>query len=302
MGSSLPNFLIVGAAKSGTSSLHNYINQHTDIFMPDVDHAGRSVKEPQFMVKDIIQDRLHFGVWSFKEYKELFNDVQDHKMVGEASVFYLYFYEEAIKNIKMRLGDKVKIIIMLRNPIERAYSAYFHVSRGLKENLSFEEAIGDEESRFQNDSSITPMIRYKDMGLYYQMVKRYLEEFSDVLIILHEDFRDDTQSVLRRVFQFLDVDDKQIIDTNIKYNIGGKQWKNRFLKYMFHSNNVIKKFANFITPSFIKKQLTNKLVNLSKNKVPPMHIKTEQFLKNFYKEDVKNLSKLINRDLHKWIR
>ena len=60
---------------------------------------------------------------------------------------YLYFYHHAIKNIKLRLGDDVKIIIMLRNPIDRAYSAFQHVSRGLKEELSFEKALEVEEEK-----------------------------------------------------------------------------------------------------------------------------------------------------------
>ena len=132
----MPNFLIVGAAKCGTSSLHNYLNQHPDIFMPSYNARGMKVKEPRFLVKEIIKNRVHNGVWDFEEYKSLFSDVKHEKLIGESTVLYLYYYETAIKNIKHYLGNDIKIIIMLRKPVDRAFSAYLHVSRGKKENLS----------------------------------------------------------------------------------------------------------------------------------------------------------------------
>ena len=134
MNNKLPNFLIVGAAKCGTSSLHNYLNQHPDIFMPSYNKLGMKVKEPRFLIKDLVKNRLPNGVWSFEEYKSLFTDVKNAKLVGESTVLYLYYYEHAIKNIKHYLGKDVKIIIMLRNPIDRAYSAYSFASRTHQEN------------------------------------------------------------------------------------------------------------------------------------------------------------------------
>ena len=95
----LPNFLIVGAAKCGTSSLHNYLNQHPYIFLPSYTKNGKKVKEPRFLIKNLVKDRLHDGVWSIEEYKDLFINTQRYFAVGESTVLYLYFYEEAIKNI-----------------------------------------------------------------------------------------------------------------------------------------------------------------------------------------------------------
>ena len=138
MKNKLPNFLIVGAAKSGTSSLHNYLNQHPQVFMPSYNKEGIKVKEPRFLIKDLVQHRLHNGVWSFEEYQSLFDYVKDEKAIGESTVLYLYYYKHTIKNIKHYLGEDVKIIIILRNPADRAYSAFQHVSRGFKENSSFE--------------------------------------------------------------------------------------------------------------------------------------------------------------------
>ena len=165
MKNKLPNFLIVGAAKSGTSSLHNYLNQHPEVFMPSYNSEGMKVKEPRFLIKDLVKHRLHNGVWNWEEYKSLFDDVIDEKAIGESTVLYLYYHKEAIKNIKEKLGNDVKIIIMLRNPSVRAYSAFQHVSRGFKEQNSFEESLEMEDGRLEREGNLTPMVMYKDMGL-----------------------------------------------------------------------------------------------------------------------------------------
>ena len=94
----LPNLLIVGAAKSGTTSLHNYLNQHSDIFMC-------SPKEPHFLInKEIGKQRIHKGITGFKDYESLFNEKVHFKYRGESSVMYLSFPEIAIKNIKHYLN------------------------------------------------------------------------------------------------------------------------------------------------------------------------------------------------------
>ena len=152
------------------------------------------VKEPRFLIKDLVQHRLHNGIWTFEEYQSLFADVKDQKAIGESTVLYLYYYKHAINNIKHYLGEDVKIIIMLRNPTDRAYSAFQHVSRGFKENNSFEKSLEIETGRMEREENLTPMVMYKEMGMYYEMVKAYKESFKNVHIILYEDFKDNTKS------------------------------------------------------------------------------------------------------------
>ena len=103
----LPNFLIIGAAKSGTSSLHHYLNQHPDIFMPSFDKEGMKVKEPRFLIKDLVQNRLHNGVWNWQEYQSLFHEVTNEKAIGESPVLYFYYFKDAIKNIKYRFLENI---------------------------------------------------------------------------------------------------------------------------------------------------------------------------------------------------
>jgi len=298
MKNTLPNFLIVGAAKCGTTSLHNYINQHPEVFMPSYNNEGVNIKEPQYLVKNMVQNRLHFGIWSWNEYKSLFLNKDNYKAIGEASVFYLYYYKEAIKNIKIKLGNNIKIIILLRNPIDRAYSAYNHVSKGLKENLSFEEALNQENKRLTKDKLLTPMVMYKEMGLYYKMVKAYTESFKNVHIILYDEFITNTDSVLKDTFEFLDVDSSISINSKAKYNTGGKRWKSVFLKNFFYQNNFLKR----LLPIFIKDVLRRNLVTLLTKKIPPMNGRTNEYLNSYFKEDIENLAKLISRNLKHWIK
>ena len=296
----LPNFLIVGAAKSGTSSLHNYLNQHTDVFMPSYNNEAMKVKEPRFLIKDLVQYRLHNGVWNFEEYRSLFSDVKDEMAVGESSVLYLYYHQHAIKNIKYYLGNEVKIIIMLRNPTDRAYSAFQHVSRGFKENYSFEESLSIEKGRMEREENLTPMVMYKEMGMYYEMVKSYKNSFKNVHVIFYEDFRDNIQAEMNKVYTFLSISKSRKIDLSTRYNVGGKRWKNKIMKYIFMKDSLIQSILKLAIPISFRKVIRNKLINLSTNPVLPIKDETRKMLNDHFKEDIQKLSLLLNKDLQHW--
>ena len=302
MKNNLPNFLIVGAAKCGTSSLHNYLNQHPDVFMPSYNEQGMKVKEPRFLIKDLVKDRLHNGVWSLEEYKSLFNEVKNEISIGESTVLYLFYYDHAIHNIKKYLGKNVKIIIMLRNPTDRAYSAFQHVSRGLKEQNSFEEALKIEKGRMNKESSLTPMVMYREMGLYHDMVRAYKENFKNVHIIFYEDFRDDTEGEIKKIFKFLELSLSVNIDFVSRHNVGGKRWKNEKMKHVFMKNNPLKSALKKAIPKSLRKGVRDKLISASTNKVAPMKENTRVKLNEFFKDDVKKLSDLLNRDLTHWTK
>jgi hypothetical protein len=301
MKKNLPNFLIVGAAKCGTSSLHNYLNQHPNIFMSSINEEGKNVKEPQFLVKNQVKNRLHFGVWTWEEYQSLFKQAKQQKAIGESSVFYLFYYQDAIREIKNRLGNDVKIIIMLRNPIDRAYSAFQHVSRGLKEKHTFEYSLEIEEGRLEKDKTLTPMVMYKAMGMYYEMVKAYSDSFKDVHIILHEDFSFSTSKVVKEVFQFLGVDKNEKINSDIHYNVGGKSWSNNTLKKVFVTESKLKSVVRKIAPEKARKTIRE---ILSRPFIKQVSMKKEarEDLIRYFRKDIKKLAILINKDLTNWTK
>jgi len=150
----LPNFLIVGAPKSGTTSLYYYLKEHPEIYMS-------KLKEPHFFSKecknlpfrgpkDESLGSTKYMNLTWEDYQNLFKGAITYKAVGEASADYLYYFKCSIKNIKKYLGNP-KIIIILRNPIERAFSAYLHMLRDGREYLSFREALHMEEERKKNN-------------------------------------------------------------------------------------------------------------------------------------------------------
>ena len=301
MKKNLPNFLIVGAAKCGTSSLHNYLNQHPNIFMPSFNKEGKNVKEPQFLVKNKVKNRLHFGVWTWEEYQSLFEQAKQQRAIGESSVFYLFYYQDAINEIKNRLGNDVKIIIMLRDPIDRAYSAFQHVSRGLKEQQTFEYSLEMEKGRLEKDKTLTPMVMYKEMGMYYKMVKAYLDSFKDVHIILHEDFSFSTSKVVKEVFQFLGVYKNQKINSDIRYNVGGKSWSNNTLKKVFVTESKLKTVVKKIAPKKRRKTIRD-ILSRPFIKQVSMKKKTREDLIRYFRKDIKKLARLINKDLINWTK
>ena len=301
MKKNLPNFLIVGAAKCGTSSLHNYLNQHPNIFMPSFNEEGKNVKEPQFLVKNKVKNRLHFGVWTWEEYQSLFKQAKQQRAIGESSVFYLFYYQDAINEIKNRLGNDVKIIIMLRDPIDRAYSAFQHVSRGLKEQQTFEYSLEIEKRRLEKDKTLTPMVMYKEMGMYYKMVKAYLDSFKDVHIILHEDFSFSTSKVVKEVFQFLCVNKNQKINSDIRYNVGGKSWSNNTFKKVFVTESKLKTVVKKIAPKKRRKTIRD-ILSRPFIKQVSMKKKTREDLIRYFRKDIKKLARLINKDLTNWTK
>lgn len=305
MKNKLPNFLIVGAAKSGTSSLHYYLKQHPSIFMPSYNKEGRNVKEPMFLVKDNVKGRVRFGIWTQEDYSALFEGVTTELAIGEATVFYLNFYEEAIPNIKKVLGEKTRIIIMLRNPVERTYSAYHHTKRNNNmENLTFEEGLKVEETRYAENKAITPMTLYKSMSMYCPMVKAYLDNFDEVKILWYEDLVERPQEVITSIFEFLKVTADVNINLSEKVNVGGWNWKNGFFKRLYLNRGPVKKAmkAIFKALPFVKKTIASKVLAKNKEEIPDMDAKTREYLIAYFREDIKCLSKLTGKDLSHWLK
>jgi len=291
----LPNLLIVGAAKSGTTSLHNYLNQHPEVFMCNP-------KEPHFLInKEIGVERIPVGISNFQEYENLFEEGKHKKFRGESSVMYLMYPEIVIPKIKDLLGYDAKIIIMLRNPIERAYSGYQHVKRyNVKEELDFENALATSEERYFTREDMTPASRYKELGLYFKQVKSFLQEMKNVHIIIYDDYQQDFQEEMNKVFAFLEISQVKI-NADQRHMVGGWQWENESMKKMMMKKSPLKTLLKIIIPfKSLRKKVRQYLQSKNTTNVPKMSLKTKYMLKQFYKNDVQKLSDLLNRDLNYW--
>jgi len=293
----LPNLLIVGAAKSGTTSLHNYLNQHPSVFMC-------SPKEPHFLISNEIgEQRIPKGVLNIEDYVSLFKGTSSKRYRGESSVMYLSFPEFAIKNIKKYLSNEVKIIIMLRNPVERAYSGYQHVKRyNLMESLSFENALDTSENRYHNTINMTPASRYLKLGMYFEQVKKFIEEFDKVHVIIFDDYKNDFSSEIDSVFKFLDLGYFKV-NAKEKHMLGGWEWKNEWIKSFMMKKTSFKTVLKFLLPfKSLRKRIRVNLQKVNTNKIEKINPETEKWLKQYYKSDVEKLSLLLDKDLNNWTR
>src|SRR6185436_18154558 len=201
----LPNFFIVGAPKAGTTSLYYYLKRHPEVFMSPI-------KEPNFFAYDetVKQNLYHKekGVGTLEEYKELFASVNGHhKAIGEASVCYL-FYPSVAKKIKQMVPN-ARIIMSLRNPVERAYSHYYMENKLGYVSESLEDIV------FKKSNHPNAHLYYQqfvELGLYHQQVKRYLDAFGteQVKIFIHDDLNDKLESMILSVFDFLQIDNTHV--------------------------------------------------------------------------------------------
>ncbi|MCS6917806.1 MAG: sulfotransferase [Chitinophagales bacterium] len=289
-----PNFLLVGAGKSATRSLYNYLIQHPDVFMP-------SLKEPQFFVARQVAGRIQKWVEDEQAYFRLFANAAGKKAIGEASVMYLLFYEEAIKNILHYLGPEVRIMMILRHPVERAYSAYNFVHlNNPAERYSFEEALQLEEERWQKGESL--FMQYRRMSLYADAVQAYLQHFPHVHIMWYDEFRQHPDKVLKGVFEFLGLRSDVVIDYSKVWNKGGRRWKNPLIRWLLMSDNVFKRILKFF---FRRRRGVRTHEFFTRNfmeQIEPMNPETRRQLVDYFRADVLRLQQLTGRDLSSWLQ
>jgi hypothetical protein len=283
----LPDFLIVGAAKSGTTSLYNYLKQNKQIFLPEN-------KEPKYFVSKILKyplggkgDNLteELMIKDFENYLSLFKQKKDNQICGEASVDYLYYADHVAPLIRQKLGD-VKIIIMLRNPVDRAFSAYKHLVRDVRENESFEKALELEQKRKFNNYEF--IWHYKQAGLYYKSVKKYYQTFTNVKVIIFEEFVINPKTTLNEVYKFLGVNIDNNVDTKKIYNKTGKpRFKTLQKALKGNPNQLSRKVGRHLFPKKYRIIIRDFLeVKNIKEKDLVLKKETSKLLEEFYKEDI----------------
>ena len=277
------DFLVVGAARAGTTVLFETLNKHPMIFIPPRkecryfscmprEFAGPSTISPN----EIIQ--------SPEEYQGLFKKAKPGQLCGDVSPDYLYFHQNAVRKILNEINAQVPIIIVLRNPIDRAYSNYLqNVSNGW-EKLSFEDALNAEEKR--RADNWTWGWNYVDVGLYTKQVKAYIDSFERVLLLLFE--KDIvTGQATKKLLDFLNLDSLSKCPRNIHTNRAGYP-QNHWLQRLMTDELIVRKVKNVIktTPFYTRiKQVYRKMMEANLKK-EPMAAKTREMLKEKFQEDV----------------
>lgn len=280
-----PKFLIIGANKGGTTSLFHYLGEHPEVFVP-------KIKEPMFF--NYYQKEGDDGVFrtqkvikKINSYSKLFEGAEHFKVSGESSTSYL-----ANPNCAENIYDfnpKMKLIAVLRNPIERAFSNYLMYVRWNDEKRSFSQALKDE----LNGCKLPQGKQYIYLGKYLESLKVYQKKFGNeqLLIILHDDLKNKPLETYKKICNYLEIDDSFIPNFSKKYNTNDNVETRKFFKLLKKIDRKIS-FSKFL-PNYLKSQIFKK---------PKMSNKNKKLLKSLYENEIKELVKFLNRDLNHWLK
>jgi len=290
-----PHFIIAGAAKSGTTSLYYWLKQHPDIFLPQN-------KEPWFFAfADTKEDASSFNgirlISDVERYRDLFIDAKDHQITGEASTAYLYFCDETIKNIKKyhEAWAQLKVIIVLRNPIDRAFSHYLDNVRTGVVRGTFSDAIS-----LCLEGKAPKLTDYLAYGNYVGQVKMYKDAFQHLQVYLFEELAIDPQSVIAGIIDMLGIDRSASIDTGLKMNPSGVP-KRKWLTDLVVKDNALKRVAQVLVPEMYRKRVGEYLLRQSMDKAI-MPVQDRERLRRYYEKEITSLGTLLGRDLSAWLK
>ncbi|MGD1896204.1 MAG: sulfotransferase [Phormidesmis sp.] len=300
---SLVDFLIIGVPKAGTTSLYAYLDQHPNIYTsPNKEPHYFAFSETPPVYNGPGDDNAWLSqrsVYDLDAYRTLFSEATDNQVKGEASVMYLHLSES--RDRIAALVPDVKLVVILRNPIERAYAHYRHMRRDGREWQSFEQALKLEDSRKEHGWS--PVWHYRSVGYYYQQLSYFLERFdrAQLKVCLFEDLVASPQAVLADIFSFIGVDSRCAIDTSKRHNASPAGRGNRALHDFLTQPNRFKQTFKKIIPPQLRKPLSLKVYRLNQKKLPPLSNDTRRLLVEAYRSDIQKLESLIDRDLSNWL-
>lgn len=299
----LPDFMIAGVAKAGTTSLVRYLSQHPDLCFADN-------KEPYFFsfgeeiqqASDAAFRRLI--VRDEKSYRELFSQCGEGQLCGEASTSYLYTYRTTIPRIREVYATAgvrpPKLVAVLRNPVDRAFSHFMYLKLTGVERLSFEEAIEKRTVAHRSEQRYWDF-DYLNYGLYYQQVKAYLAAFPEMRLYLFEDLASSPLTVVQDIFCYLGVE-VRAVDTSFRANPSGVPRSETLVKLLI-GDGLLKKSVKKVCPArwrtSARRFRDGVLARFLRS--AQLEASTRGRLVAFYREDVKKLEELIGRDLSSWL-
>ena len=304
----MPNFIIIGPGKCGTTSLFYYLSQCPDIYMP----SGKETNFFLFENKKLDfkgpgdDELMRTSITSIDDYKNLFAEGSGKKAIGEASPLYI-FGEDTPQSIKKHIQD-VKIIAILRDPSDRAFSNYMsRKSKGFEPLDNFEDALKEEEQRRQNNWS--QMFSYKAQGYYHKLLSRYYDVFDkqQIKVVFFEDLKKDPQALVKDLLTFLEVDTDFEPDVEQVLNASGKPKHPRLFRFVletYHEKYGLKYIKPFLK-LFVSKKFVNNIRRylMSDKMLTKVYLdsSTRDTLIESYKEDILKLQTLLGRDLSHWL-
>ena len=291
----VPDFLVIGAYKSGTTALHHQLRAHPALFLPER-------KEPSYFAfaaegPPTAHPAAATSVRDRAAYDSLFAGAPQGALLGEVSPAYL-----AVPGTCERLraeAPAARLIAVLRNPIERAYSDFLMYRRdGLEREPSFLAALDQQAAR---DPATDPTSRYVATGFYAAQLEPYVRAFpsEQLHVLLHDDLRDDPEATLRRLFEFLGVDPTRAVDPIPEVNLSGEP-TSAVVRLAYVARRRTGRLLRPLVSERVKRRadgiLQRGLVR------PPIPAEARARLIDTYEADVTQPAALLGRDLGHWLR
>ena len=312
----LPNFFIVGAPKAATTALYACLGQHplvymsplkepnyfaTELRLPNFLEADRPriAREmralQQYLRGDLLEKRFGGLVENWEDYLMLFRNVANETAVGEASACYLWS-RSAPRNIAARI-PRAKIIISLRNPVDRAFSQYLQMMTLGAIHRSFRDQV--EANLSCTERKFGPQWPLLEFGFYHEQVSRYLQEFprSQIQISLYEDLQRDPRLLVSQLFAFLGVDPAFDVDVTRRHHQPSVP-KLSGAAYLLKKWGLWPYLRN-LAPRPLGPRLRSLFVHSRASLT--MDRTDRRFLVDYYRDDIEKLAVLLDRDLTGWL-
>ena len=312
----LPNFFLVGAPKAGTTSLYHYLAQHPEIYMSPIkepSHFSTEIRPENFCdkrragVEAAFEEQRKYLQGPMKEqhsgsigmdwndYVRLFMNVKAEPAIGEASAKYLWS-KTAAANIHAKIPH-AKILMVLRDPVSRAFSDYLEALTAGALRCSFRKYV--ESCLSCEGGKLSLWWPTLETGLYYESVKRYMDRFprENICIVLYDKYQTEPESVLAEIFRFLGVASSFKPDLSKRHHeprVPRFRSLNRFLSKQGALNRLA-----MICPSGFK-PLLRKLWVRPRERVA-VSSSDREFLLSYYRDDIGKLARLLNCDLTAWL-
>lgn len=288
----LPNFFCVGSQKAGTTTLHDVLTQHPDIYLPNSKEAHFFDFDENYSKGLSWYEKTFFGNW------------KGQKAIGTITPEYMY-YEDVAERLYRDLGPDLKLIFILRNPVDRAYSHYLmSVSRGY-ENQQFQQAIELEPERIHTSDFNKLHLSYISRGHYLGQIKRFLNYFpveQMMFLVFEEDIRENMDTTISKINGFLGLQEADI-NCKIKSNQASVP-KTTLIRDFIYKENRVKKYGKHLIPTVkLRIFIMDRLGKINSKTKPPEKLSPSLrscIMKEYFQSDIKKLEELIQKDLSLW--
>ncbi|MFN0114160.1 MAG: sulfotransferase family protein [Paracoccaceae bacterium] len=296
----MPDFLVIGAARAGTTAIHSFLRKSPRIFMP----AG---KEPNFFafegealsVKGPGAEFINNSITTLPAYNGLFAGAASGQLLGEASPLYLYV-PKAPERIRHHVPD-VRMVAVLRNPVDQAWSHFMYATKFRIETVEdFAKALALEEERLAEGWQ--PLFGYSRFPRYAEQLERYFRLFprEQILIRTYDDFLADPARLMADILTHIGADASFRPDMEAGINAGGRPKSKVFQDFLMKSNPITRAIG-LVVPREVRWRIRDRLARINMKKDEAMPADAKAILLDRLGPEIRRLEPMIGRDLSAWL-